>query len=295
MTHKDDSHDASAGDDAPTSSWWLVGTALLVIAAWGWSGYLIHAGFDEPSDRGTFGDMFGAVNALFSGLAFSVLIYTMILQRIELKLQRKELRETRAELAGQKEQMEIQNSTMRRQRFEQTYFNLLDLFSSSSKSLELEIAHEFDDGEIHNEIVAGRSCFSYLITMLLDTQIKAPANQSLSIDYESIVTWTADSFEPRNTILSQYNAVLEQTIRFIHFSELSEEEKDSYAALLQSMLSQHEKALLFYFGLSAYGKVKLKPYIERYALLTSLQPHSVIPAPALGYYHPHAFGNGTPE
>ena len=34
--------------------------------------------------RGTFGDQFGAVNALFSGLAFTGLIYTIILQRRDL-------------------------------------------------------------------------------------------------------------------------------------------------------------------------------------------------------------------
>jgi hypothetical protein len=49
--------------------------------------------------RGTFGDMFGAVNALFSGLAFAGIIYTITLQRQELSLQREELALTRNELA----------------------------------------------------------------------------------------------------------------------------------------------------------------------------------------------------
>lgn len=49
--------------------------------------------FVEDRDvRGTFGDQFGAVNALFSGLAFTGLIYTIILQRRDLKLQRDDLR-----------------------------------------------------------------------------------------------------------------------------------------------------------------------------------------------------------
>jgi hypothetical protein len=48
---------------------------------------------------GQFGDVFGAVNALFSGLAFAGLIYTALLQRIELGLQRQELELTRKELA----------------------------------------------------------------------------------------------------------------------------------------------------------------------------------------------------
>ncbi len=52
----------------------------------------------DPSDRGTFGDMFGAANALFSGLAFTGIIITILLQRKELALQRQELRDTREEL-----------------------------------------------------------------------------------------------------------------------------------------------------------------------------------------------------
>lgn len=60
------------------------------------------------SVRGQFGDTFGAVNALFSGLAFSGLFWSLRvqqeqleLQRAELKLQREELALTRDELAKQ--------------------------------------------------------------------------------------------------------------------------------------------------------------------------------------------------
>ncbi|MDX5362718.1 MAG: hypothetical protein LPJ91_00990 [Pseudazoarcus pumilus] len=48
---------------------------------------------------GVFGDSFGALTALFSGLAFSGMIVTVTLQRNELSLQRKELKENRAEFA----------------------------------------------------------------------------------------------------------------------------------------------------------------------------------------------------
>ncbi len=53
---------------------------------------------EDWSERGTFGDMFGAVNTLFSGLAFAGVIYAILLQRQELSLQRKELELTRREL-----------------------------------------------------------------------------------------------------------------------------------------------------------------------------------------------------
>ncbi|MEM7082233.1 MAG: hypothetical protein AAF465_05825 [Pseudomonadota bacterium] len=54
--------------------------------------------YGKPSSPGTVGDMFGAVNALFSGLAFAFVIYAIVLQQEDLKLQRRELELTRKEL-----------------------------------------------------------------------------------------------------------------------------------------------------------------------------------------------------
>jgi len=66
--------------------------------------------FPDWSARGQFGDMFGAVNATFSGLAFAGLIYAILLQREDLALQRSELELTRKELmrsASAQEQSEV--------------------------------------------------------------------------------------------------------------------------------------------------------------------------------------------
>ena len=81
--------------------------------------------FKDWTTRGTFGDSFGAINALFSGFAFAGLIYTIYLQREELGLQRDELKMTRIELEGQKQEFHIQNETLKIQRFENTFFQLL--------------------------------------------------------------------------------------------------------------------------------------------------------------------------
>lgn len=64
---------------------------LLIIGMWTLSAFLLY----NDDDRGTFGDMFGAVNALFSGLAFLGLILAIILQYQELKEQRREIRDSR--------------------------------------------------------------------------------------------------------------------------------------------------------------------------------------------------------
>lgn len=71
-------------------------------------GFAVHYAIPDWKDSGVFGDTFGAINSLFTGLAFAGLLYTIVLQSRELKLQREELALTRQQLtasvASQKEQ-----------------------------------------------------------------------------------------------------------------------------------------------------------------------------------------------
>lgn len=69
--------------------------AILIQVSAGLITYLL---LDKWEDRANFGDMFGAINTFFSGLAFAGVIYAILLQRHDLKLQRKELEMTREEL-----------------------------------------------------------------------------------------------------------------------------------------------------------------------------------------------------
>jgi hypothetical protein len=88
-----------------------VGGAAGILLLWGGSAALLLYCLPESEAHGTFGDMFGAVNALFSGLAFLGVIIAIILQRQELELQREELRasrEAQQELArSQREQLAV--------------------------------------------------------------------------------------------------------------------------------------------------------------------------------------------
>lgn len=86
-----------------------------VVLVWALGGASIWLLNSDGASRGQAGDMFGAVNALFTGLAFAGLIVTLrtqqtqlevqrtelSLQREELKLQREEMKGSRAELANQ--------------------------------------------------------------------------------------------------------------------------------------------------------------------------------------------------
>ena len=114
----------------------FMGMIILVFSLWIGSIYFIEWHIQEAKNAGVFGDQFGAVNALFSGLAFAGLIYTILLQKEELKAQREELTLTRQEIEGQKLELKAQNETLALQRFENSFFSMLSQHNEMISSLQ---------------------------------------------------------------------------------------------------------------------------------------------------------------
>ena len=80
---------------------WLLVAPPLLIAGYVFAIIFITWPIQELSvdKAGVFGDSFGVLNALFSGLAFAGVIITMLLQKEQLELQLKELIENREQFA----------------------------------------------------------------------------------------------------------------------------------------------------------------------------------------------------
>ncbi len=77
----------------------------LVVGLWLAAPLLLWLFLPTFEHRGQFGDLFGSVNALFSGLAFAGLFWNLTTQQEQLELQRKELALQREELRLQREEM----------------------------------------------------------------------------------------------------------------------------------------------------------------------------------------------
>ncbi len=239
-----------------------VSVVLLILgASWGLTDWLIA----ERSERGTFGDQFGAVNALFSGLAFALLIVTLILQRRELILQREELSYTREELAGQREELKKQgeafieqNKAINQQRFENTFFNLL--------KMHCDIVRHLPEMLDHNEkgIVINRTEYFEIIFKEMRSEYKQ-GNINV-VEYIEFLT-----------TLWQYFSNLYRTIKFVDDSStIDEKEKHDYVCILQAQLSYYELQILFYYGLNKDARVKFKPLAEKYALFNNLDQNELL-------------------
>ena len=256
----------------------LLWASALVVAAWIVVGGLVPALFGNP---GEFGDRFGAVNALFSGLAFSVLIYTMLLQRKELKAQREELAMTRAELSGQKEQFVEQNKTLALQRFENTFFELLRFQSGIVDSLYMP--------NVGNGGVRGRNCFEVLYRWLtpsgaLRESTSRPNLDALADRYSKVLKdWQKEQIE-----ISHYIRNLQQMLAFLNRSGI--DNGQHYAEFIKAQLVSQELVVVFYHAALTYGGASLRPLIEKYAILEFLNDEMLADPMHKSFYSDSAYG-----
>lgn len=258
-----------------TNYWPLIILSVGVVGLFALSWWWLVATINDPEKQGQFGDQFGAVNALFSGLAFAGLIFTIILQKKELALQREELTQTREELKGQKEQLEEQNKTLKIQRFENTFFQMLTQFQEIVNN----ITYSYKDISGEGHTVKGREAF-YDSFEVAEHETKLPDWHPTHINHHYVgmrdiirslgYDGYMESFTP--TYFDHYFRFLYRILKFIHTSPLvsSLEEEYEYTCMLRATLSRYELVWLYYNGLS-YGKDRLKPLIERYAMLNNLR------------------------
>ena len=260
----------------------MIYAGLAVFAIWLLSWGLIDLCISECDDRGTFGDKFGAVNSLFSGLAFAGLIVTLLYQKEELKLQREELAQTREELKGQLEEFEEQNKTMKRQRFENTFFNMLSLQQEivANLSYEYYASSNICPHSIPEEIfykgapkvqLVGRKTFEGIYKhAIIEYNGARHADGIIKIlKQNGYIAYPVISVTTR---FDHYFRHLYHIYKFVDTSDLIEDsERYDYACIIRSQLSDYELVMMFYNCLTANGRDKFKPLIEKYAVFNDLR------------------------
>ena len=230
--------------------------------------------------RGQLGDMFGFIGALFSGLAFAGLIVTMLQQREdlqnqkdEIQLQRKDLEAQTAALQLQKEEiaqtnkeLKEQNKTIMLQRFENTFFNMLDMQQKILNELRY-----LQTGDFAQEHV-GRKAIKELYSDIY-YQCKVKKISTLDGCLNEYYQYVEDGQ------LDHYFRHLYRIIRYVDdydINVLSVEEKYKYLCLLRAQLSKDELLIIFYNCISEYGCDKFKPLVEKYALFKNIRVGSLI-------------------
>lgn len=261
---------------------WLI-VVVAICAAYFFIMFMWFPGNMEK--RGQFGDMFGFLGALFSGLAFAGLIVTIRQQREDLKnqrdeielqredlktqtealkLQKEEIQQTNEELKLQREEMKAQNKTILLQRFETTLFNML----KNQMGIRNAIKYSDGQGEYEGEEAVER------IYQIGSAKIRKNGYSDHFIKYH----------------MSHYIRHLIQTLKIIDVAGfLSYQEKCYYTEMVSSCMSMHELRAFFYYCLSDEGKEKAKILVEKYALFKSLNNGGTFSKDELSLFSDGAF------
>lgn len=208
-------------------------------------------GFHELGDfiGGSVGSIWSLAGLFFVYVAFLGQKQSILNQQIEILYNQEELRATRKELAGQKEQMELQNATLKQQQFENTFFQLFKSYNDFINNLEYSGNKGYDIIQKYyyngfKNIYGGYNSNSDLDNVLNTVKYLKKGSQ---VHYTLFIDPMINN--------------ITQILRFVEQSELSN--KDFYTQLIFTTLSIEARLLIAYFSLAteyAFIKDKLSEY-----------------------------------
>lgn len=261
------------------------------VSAFGIISYFCH----KPQDFGLnlLGDFLAGSVASVWSLAGLFFIYVAFLgqkqqllnQQLEIMYSQLEVKYTRLELEGQKQEMIEQNSTLRQQRFENTFFQLLrnhqDIVNGIDIRRRLPNTGEWSVSQ------QGRDCFKVFYDRFTNN-----INKEMSADETNKAYMKF--YHEHQSDLGHYFRNLYHILKFINgANEVQKDDKFKYTSLLRALLSSYELALLFHNCIGDYGKEFFKPLVERYSFLKNLDDDLIKNSDLFELYDPLAFASST--
>lgn len=255
-------------------SWLMIGGVVSAVLIYG--GVLLALTWPiselSISSSGVFGDSFGVLTSLFSGLAFAGLIITIVMQRDELALQRQELNLTRQELSGQKVEMRAQNETLKVQKFENTFFKMLEFLESCRQDV---FYHGYQGSAVEGRDAIKGLYEAFTKNFLCDWVQDSKFNlKSVFKDecksLEGVSTEYSNFYVKHGDELGQYYRTLYNLLKLVHRADFIDD-KTVYTNLVRAQLSRYELLLLFYNCISKFGIEKMAPLIKKYNILKHLE------------------------
>ena len=269
---------------------WLPLIALFaaVTIIWGLSWhFLINSPLlTDWAQRGTFGDMFGAINALFSGLAFSGVIYAIILQRKELMLQRRELEFTRKEIEGQKIQLEEQNKTSKLQRFESTFFKLIEMLDSVIEKIDLSNHYISTGPNGGSKKIMGNAALATAYNSLKRRYDEKHAEDQTE---ETVLSSYIQFYETHHKFFGHFFRNLYHLLEYVNSSEIIN--KELYFDLIRARLDEHAILLTFYNSYAEMGGSGMKRIVSEIQFFKNIDRTKFLRSDDLNLFPKTAFGS----
>lgn len=232
---------------------WLIGLGSIVFMGIVLIINYRYANSLDGTEKGVFGDMFGASNALFTGLSFTGLIITILLQSRELK-------DTRNEVRKQGDMLAIQ-------RFENTFFTLISCHHQIVADLRSN-SYSVKNGVKNYTYYEGRSVFIQLIGLILNNVENDTSKYNSQ--YKKLYEGFGDKYLHYIRNLFQIIKIVDEN-KFYNNQEINNHEKEKYISIIWNQLSDHEITLIFYHCIYEQESPEFKKLIEKYALMENVK------------------------
>lgn len=217
---------------------------------------------------GVFGDSFGPLTALFSGLAFSGLLITIFYQREDLGLTKEELRLTREEIKSQ--------------HLETTFFHMLRLQQDIVSGIDLQRPTEGGQQETN-----GRDCFKVFVKRLQrnyqdEMKVNPARDEQLLADAAYEQLWAKSQSDLGHYFRSLYNV-------FRYVSEHEFTDRKQYGSIARAQLSDFELVVLFYNCINVRGTNFVR-FAEEFEIFDNLDASLLMKPEHVGLLPAGVFG-----
>lgn len=181
----------------------------------------------------------------------------------------------------------IQNKTGNLQRFETTFFNILNLQQQITNDLVYnENISEEDESAQKYQVIQGRELFRYFWDTLNLRSMSGKSEQEDVFGYEDtpfayrdglkslIEDFGIAEYESQkiSSYFDHYFRHLYTIIKFVHNTDyLTPQEKYKYTSIVRATLSRYELVWIYYNCICGAGLEKFKPLVERYSLLKNMR------------------------
>lgn len=234
----------------------LISLLLSVLVIWAiWAG-ITAVSYTKLEDAALAGDKFGGITALFSGLAFAGLIFTLFVQKKELEYQRKELthlvtetRETKDHLEAQAHHLKSQSDFVGKQTFENSFFQLLASFNANLQSITVQ-------DRVNGPDIKGADALEVIYRRAYNS-LKAQ-DVGFHNNYHKFYAQNKNDLGP-------YFRQMYNILKFLKNSEVKE--KAFYSNVLRAQLTSAELSLLAANCCSSFGRRKMAPLVKEFDFL----------------------------
>jgi len=273
---------------------YILGGVLFALGVWCVNLWLALPASWSENERGTFGDTFGMVNSIFSGLAFIGVVWSVSTQREELEVARKEMKATQKILEKQEDNIREQKEATKLQSFETTFFQLFKLLTDITTSMRYTYGQRDEQGkevvERFRKIIEDRykketgrqhvGVDGQLVFMPLEGD---PDKEALRRAYKGFYDRYGDD-------VGHYYRSLYTVINFIDRADINEDSKWFYAKLVRAQLTSGESALLLANYLVGHTTPEFDALLEKYGLIKNANDIDLLTMDFRQLANPEVFG-----